>query len=552
MRCLWHRPILTATATTVLGLSFVFGRAGAEWWVGIETAARLKHPVDAVETSFLDHWRHLHRRPEVSMRSLSFQVDVPCPRPRVTAIRFQNTSTRVLNNVWFYSADMPNFYSAPTIATSATRGTRTPTEKIVALWNLFPRYHVHQYPLTSSSLCSDPPTLFAVLGGAQCNNASDALEALCQLEGIETRRLGVEYHGPRGETIAHSTLEARVGNRWIFLDPDGHAIYRRTDGAWASAQDLAANASLIAMRPHGYYDRTVYARAFSEGRVIVHERSEYPFRRAKAYTDPEKFRFFRHLMRYDLLPGASVTLYPQQRRKFCGTYGPKGPPAYCNGVLTWELRPEHLTRPDQGLALTNLHCRPGKDTFHLVPEHKFGEASIIVPVVSPYFLVGGILEGELEGDSGIEVFFQRFPLGVTPLHEEWQALGHFRRKFALRFDETLNDQPCFGFAIKLVIPRRGIAIRRLRIVADMQLSPLALPQIHQGDNSFFLYTENSNTCVQNATATADQTTVNFSDGLRLDFSFAPQRGEPERLAKSETVSPSPIALRDKCPAGSSL
>ena len=137
-----------------------------------ESVAR---PVSAEERAFLAPWRSLDRQPPVEMCVVPFTMTLSSDPGPISRIEVENTSDRFLPNVWFFREDMPNFYSAPSIVESATRGLDSETEKALALLDLFRRYYANAIPTDDGGLLNDPSTVFAVVGSAQCNNAVKVL-----------------------------------------------------------------------------------------------------------------------------------------------------------------------------------------------------------------------------------------------------------------------------------------------------------------------------------------------------------------------------------------
>jgi len=482
-------------------------------------------PVTAIEQDFLKMWSDVDREPSRSMVTEPFSIHAKSleQTPTVESITIENTSRSAIRDFWFYRAGAPNFYSAQTLVDSVTATETTETGKAMALWSLFPRYYYNYYPNSFVSMLFDPPTQLAVLGTAQCNFAVSVLETLCQMAGLETRPGGITYQR-NGQAIAHCVMEVKADGRWIYLDPDGHSAYRMADGRWAGMEDLRRNPELVLTCPHAYYETAFLAEAFAKGEVGVSDTSERDaFSLARRQTATDLYSKARHVMRFDLLPGAKTVLYPGvHRRSFNMEL-----PLYANGVLTWTCRPHNFANGwHSGILMRNVAATATADGVVLRPCQSRRPASIIIPITSPYLMVGGRIAGVIKTAKNLQVRMAPFTRVVHATEDGWLALGELTNgSTSLFFDGIIDKEPLFGYALRISIPASGVTFRSLDIMTWLQCAPRALPRLEAGENTFNLYAENPVRPVVSESAVPG---VKFENGLRITFDLArpPQASAP--------------------------
>ena len=116
--------------------------------------------------------------------------------------------------------------------------------------------------------------LEAAAGPGECSGQMRGLVYLLARQGIEARQFDIF-----ARTFTHTAMQARIGGRWVLLDPYLGVAYRRADGRLAGFADIRANLqaltpiSLFAGRPPriaGFYDRLDLAvGAFSGDQVNI-------------------------------------------------------------------------------------------------------------------------------------------------------------------------------------------------------------------------------------------------------------------------------------------
>jgi hypothetical protein len=424
----------------------------------------------------------------------------------------ENSSNSPLRNFCFYRSDMPNFYSAQTLVATATAGKKTQTEKALALWGLFPKYYYNYYPLPCRGMLLDPVSLFAVFGTAQCSEAAPVLQTLCEMAGCETRLVGVDWQ-EGAYRIAHCAMEAKADGRWIYMDPDGHSVYRLANGEWAGASDLIRDAGPVRRSAHAYYNPSVLANAFEKGKVTFFEEKR-PFRLARQQTEPDHYTPFHHFMRWDMLPGAKVTTSPGRGAKFYSAPLPE----FCNALLEWSCRPQDfVTGRCRGLLAENVQVAVRGDVIDLRPIKPDQPAALVIPMTSPYLAVGGRVLSRIASTGTVRLYVLSFTRGAFDIVDSWHPVGALNGEQSLSIDDILQNTPIFGYALRIEVPRNGAAVRHLAVQTWLQCASKALPYLAQGENEFVLYCQTPSS-VAASSCDAAGATVAFDSGLKLIFS----------------------------------
>jgi hypothetical protein len=449
------------------------------------------------------------------MASVPFSLQCSQPTPNLQSFTIENTSSSLLRNFRLLRRDMPNFYSAQTLVASATAGKRTQTEKVLALWKLFPKYYYNYVPLPYRGMLLDPASLFAVFGTAQCSEAAPVLQTLCEMTGCETRLVGLDWQ-EGAYRIAHCAMEVKADGRWIYMDPDGHAIYRLADGSLASAGDLIRDAGPVRRSAHAYYNPAVLADAFEKGKVTFFSETRDPFRLARQQTDPAHYTPFHHFMRWDLLPGMKVTTFPQQNRRFFS----ERLPLFCDALLDWTCRPQDFVEGDcRGVLEDNVEVVGRGNAMDLRPINRHKPAALVIPITSPYLMVGGGIASRIVSSGTVRLDFLPFTRGAFDVAEAWQPVAELNGEQWLTTDDLLQRTPLFGYALRIEVPPAGATMHQFEVQTWLQRSSKALPYLAQGENRFLLYCEIP-PAVLAAGEKGEDATVAFDNGLKLTFSLA--------------------------------
>jgi hypothetical protein len=366
------------------------------------------------------------------------------------AVRLENRGETDVINPWL-SNGRNHFRTLEEIVASAVRPGMTDREKAHALWFQEIRHRYHW--AGDNNELGDPVKVFNVYGHNTCGNDSLCLAGLWKRAGLKVTPARV---------VGHCVTQAFFDGRWNLFDGDKHSFYLLRDNhTVACEQDLARDHDLI-KRTHTEGILNPDNRATDEW-----EASIYAFEGPPA---GDRDCFSGTSMNMVLRPGEAITwrwghVTPVKYRG----EKPRYPDTICNGL--WEYRPDFSRDlwSKGAVSVAGVRTKGGE----LIAAHG-GTGTVVWAVRSPYVLVGGRLEAEGSG--------AKFSLSWDG--KSWSEAGPNLDKFfppegPARYEYRLRCE--LG---------AGARLRRLGIVNDIQMAPLALPAMSVGDNRF-VYTDES-------------------------------------------------------------
>jgi hypothetical protein len=363
------------------------------------------------------------------------------------SVRMENVGETDIVNPWL-SNGRNNFRDVKEIVSSAITPGMTDAEKAFALWFQEIQYR-HHCPGDNNEL-GDPVKVFNMYGYNTCGNDSICLATLWRAAGLRVAP---------ARALGHCISQTFYDNRWHFYDGDMHSVYLLRDNETvAGEQDIARDHDLI-KRTHSkgillpdtwWAGQEMCAMYFFEG-AVTGERS------GRADTT----------MNMVLRPGEAIVWRWGQHDpvKYHGALQtmPTYPSAIFNGL--WEYRPHFSKETWRKGAATVENITSGPDGL-AAEEGKKG--TIVWTMRSPYVFVGGGLEAE---GAGAQFF-------ISADGKAWEAVKDNMDKFfsivgPARYEYRLKCQ--------LEGPAR---LRRLAVTSDVQMAPLALPEMVVGENRF--------------------------------------------------------------------
>jgi len=367
------------------------------------------------------------------------------------AVRMENIGRTDVINPWL-SNGRNNFRNIQEIVDSAIEPGMSDREKAIALYyqEIAHRYHFG----TQDNEVIDPVKVFNVYGYNTCGNDSICMAGLWTLAGLKVCP---------ARLVGHCISQVFYDGRWHLMDGDMHSFYLLRDNhTIASEYDLARDHDLIKRsHTHGILARDNRSTDEWEASLYVYEGEPIGTRNCSA----------RHTMHMVLRPGESITwrwghLSPP---KYHGRSRLRHPDTVCNGL--WEYRPDftdELWRKGaasvEGVALSpdGLAAQPGR------------LGTIVWTMRSPYVFVGGRLEVEGRGAE----------FAVSWDGKSWQQVGNDLDPL---FPPTGQARYEYHLKCRLAGDAR---LKRLGIVNDLQMAPLAMPGMSVGTNRF-VYTDES-------------------------------------------------------------
>jgi hypothetical protein len=366
------------------------------------------------------------------------------------AVRLENIGETDVINPWLANGHN-GFRTLDEIVASAVRPGMTDREKAYALWFQEIRHRYHWGG--DNNELGDPVKVFNIYGHNTCGNDSICLAGLWKRAGLKVTPARV---------VGHCVTQAYFDGRWNLFDGDMHSMYLLRDNRTvACEQDLVRDHDLI-KRTHtqGILNPDKLANDEWEASIYLFEGPPAGDRNCAQNTS----------MNMVLRPGEAITWRWGHASpvKYHGEK-PRYPDTICNGL--WEYRPD-FSRDlwKKGAAsIVGVTTKGGE----LIAEEGSTGTSVWI-IRSPYVLVGGRLETEGSG--------AKFSLSWDG--KSWQEVGPKLDKF---FPPAGSARYEYRLRCEL---ETGAHLRRLGIVNDIQMAPLALPAMTTGDNQF-VYTDQS-------------------------------------------------------------
>jgi hypothetical protein len=362
------------------------------------------------------------------------------------SVRMENVGAADVLNPWL-SNGRNNFRNVEEIVSSAVTPGMTDAERAFALWFQEIRYRHHSGG--DNNELGDPVKVFNVYGYNTCGNDSIALATLWRKAGLKVAP---------ARALGHCISQTFYNNRWHFYDGDMHSVYLLRDNETvAGEQDIVRDHDLVKrthskgiLFPDTWWDGPgMCAMYFHEGEVTGE-------RGGKADTT----------MNMVLRPGEAIEWRWGQLDpvKYHGALMTM--PAY-NSVIyngLWEYRPDFSKEAwRKGAAVENVTSGPDG-----LAAEEGKKGTIVWTMRSPYVFVGGRLEAE-----GVDAQFF-----ISADGKAWQAVKDNLDKFF-----PVVGPPRYEYKLKCQL--EGTArLRRLAIINDVQMAPMALPEMVVGENRF--------------------------------------------------------------------
>jgi hypothetical protein len=366
------------------------------------------------------------------------------------AVRLENVGEADVVNPWL-SNGRNGFRTLDEIVASAVRPGMNEREKAFALWFQEIRHRYHWSG--DNNELGDPVKVFNIYGHNTCGNDSICLAGLW-------RRAGLRVTPAR--VVGHCVSQAYFDGRWNLFDGDMHSMYLLRDNhTVACEQDLVRDHDLI-KRSHtqGIMNPDKRANDEWEASIYLFEGPPGGERNCAQGTS----------MNMVLRPGEALTWRwgHEAPAKYHGEK-PRYPDTICNGL--WEYRPDF----SRGVWTKGAASVAGVRTSDGALTTEEGKTAAVVWVMrSPYVLVGGRLD--MEG-SGV-----KFSLS-------WDGKSWMEARANLDSFFAPAGPARYQYWLRCEL-EAGARLKRLGIINDLQMAPLALPAMAIGDNQF-VYTDQS-------------------------------------------------------------
>ncbi|MBI3861995.1 MAG: hypothetical protein HY290_08870, partial [Planctomycetia bacterium] len=359
-------------------------------------------------------------------------------------VRIENIGDTDVVNPWL-SNGRTDFRNLDAIVARAVEPGMTDREKAMALWWQEVQHRFH-FDGDNAEL-SDPVRVFNVYGHNTCGNDSICLAG-------QWKKVGLKVAPAR--VVGHCVTQVFYDNAWHLFDGDMHSMYLLRDNETiAGEQDLVRDHDLV-RRTHTQGMLQTDGRAGDEW-----ESSIYVFEGA---VNGDRNAETRTAMNMTLRPHEALVWQwgHATPAKYHGS-PPKFPDRICNGL--WEYRPD----------FTKELWRKGASSVEAIEQKTDGlsaapgqTGTIVWNMTSPYVYVGGRLE--VEG-SGVK-------FAISWDGKTWEECStdlakHFPPQGTARYSYQLRCQLAGDASLK-----------RLAIINDILMAPLALPGMEIGKNAF--------------------------------------------------------------------
>lgn len=370
-------------------------------------------------------------------------------------VRMENVGETNVINPWL-SNGRNNFRTVDEIARNALAPGMTDAEKAFAIW-FQEVQHRHHSPGDNSEL-GDPVKVFNVYGYNTCGNDSICTATLWKAVGLKAAP---------ARALGHCISQVFYDNGWHFYDGDLHCVYLLRDNRTvAGEQDIVRDHDLV-KRTHSqgilFPDTWWQGQGMPAMYCYVGEVTGQ--RSGKADTT----------MNMVLRPGEAIVWRWGQESpmKYHGalrtmpTY-PTVPYLICNGL--WEYAPDFSKDAwRQGAEAENV-----SSTGNGLAAADGKAGTIVWTISSPYVIVGGHIAAE---GNGVKYF-------ICQDDKTWHPAGTDLD----RFFSTVGPA-CYRYQLKCQL-EPGAQLKKLTMVNDLQMAPLALPEMVVGEN-VFTYTDQS-------------------------------------------------------------
>jgi len=365
------------------------------------------------------------------------------------SVRMENVGQTDVINPWL-SNGRNHFRTVNEIASSALAPGMTDAEKAFAIW--FQEIQYRHHSGGDNNELGDPVKVFNIYGYNTCGNDSICMGTLWKSVGLKAAP---------ARALGHCISQAFYDDGWHFYDGDMHCVYLLRDNQTvAGEQDIVRDHDLV-KRTHSqgilfldtwWQGQGMPAMYFYMGEVTGQ-------RSGKADTT----------MNMVLRPGEAIVwrwgqLAPMKYHgalQTMPTYD-KVPYLICNGL--WEYRPDLAKETwRQGAKVENVTSGPQGLTAE-----EGNTGTIVWTMSSPYVFVGGRIAAE---ETGVTFYLSQD--GKT-----WRPTGNNLD----RFFSTVGPA-CYQYQLKAQL-EAGAQLKKMAIINDLQMAPLAMPEMVAGENVF--------------------------------------------------------------------
>ncbi|HLA41428.1 MAG TPA: hypothetical protein VJ417_15605, partial [Candidatus Glassbacteria bacterium] len=405
-------------------------------------------------------------------------------------VQLQNVGKVPLVNPWLRRADRPDTRTIQGLVDFATRPEISEEEKARRLWEFEIAHRFHA--TTEDMEVNDVVKLYNSYGYTLCYDESRIMSDLWRTAGLKVRK---------GYPNGHSTAEVFYNGGWHLLDSDEGIICLLRDNKTIAAEAQVVSDHDLLKRTHTYGPLHDDNRLGDEGGAAL------------CYWEGERSgeheSLTSHKMDFTLRPGEALTWawYPGNRFHGKAFQSSETESYYWNKrwrLIAHVMDGELSYDADLSDKSTLEYFRTGG--VELKDSGPFGaglylagdSGSVILPVASPYPVVGGRLEVDFNrGDLDLETV--RVMISYDDggsWREVWTGSGFEYARMYIDLNEffPMHDPARYKYLLRFDLLSRAaqplVCLRHIYLRSTLQMAQLALPGVSLGKNTF-LYTDQS-------------------------------------------------------------
>jgi len=403
-------------------------------------------------------------------------------------VRLENVGDVPVINPWLRRTDRPDTRTVKSIVDFVIRPDMSDAEKARRLWEFEIRNRFHA--TTDDTEVDDVVKRFNCYGYTLCGNESKIMSDLWRAAGLKVRK---------GYPNGHSTAEVFYDKAWHLLDSDESIICLLPDNKTIASEEQIVADHWLMKRTHTYgplhnddpmRDETSAALHYYEGK-----------------REGEQPSLTKHNMDFMLRPGEAITWAWNPGNRFHGKEYEGSESNLWNKrwrliahVMDGELSyAADLTREAtlKYLTIENVQLRPNGPFGRALYLAGAQQGSLILPVKTPYPVVGGRLEvdfGRRDSREHVNVLIS-FDQGKN-WKEVWtNAEGDYARMYIDLNEFFPTASPArYEYWLKVELTSAAaepaVCLKGIYLRSTLQMARLALPGLSLGRNEF-VYTDQS-------------------------------------------------------------
>jgi hypothetical protein len=371
--------------------------------------------------------------------SIAFQNNV--------SLAIANTGDTTVKNPRIISNDKRRWWCMEELLNEILADAKNDQDRAFFIYDFVRNHRHHDDPIFQDDELHDPVKMLNVFGAGLCDDSGAVGCSLFYHAGLNEKRYG---RNPSVRTLhGHMICEAILSGGYQFLDIDENTYYLDLENEFPVSGDAIVRDHYLAKREHAYGP-------FFKGWRIG-EKAASLFGR----DDGSTFRAVSgHRIEFNLRPGESIIYRWDNCGKFASDDSENKRGRRFWGTSRWIYEP----------VLTDKRIKA--DTVQATDKY------LLYEMKTPYAVCGGRINAEFIGFSQTDHFIVSVSLDGRKWKKAWEDTGRGEIKCNVNIDETLEYKRApakYVYFVKITANKN--AIKSLRIVSDIMISPHALPRL---------------------------------------------------------------------------